>query len=290
MLAPGDIHLRLLPYIWMLLSSACFAAMSSLAHAAGRTCDWQVVAIARTGLALVFAAGLAFGAKRQFVFFRPAILWTRSIAGSVSLVCGFFAITHMPVADTLALTNMYPLWVAVLSWPMLGTLPRRDVWIAILCGLGGVALIQQPQLATGNYVWTAAVLASFTSAIALMGLHKLRDIDPRAVVVHFSGVSLLFCVLSLFVFPHNTSVMSKFDAETLLTLLGVGVMATGGQLLLTLSFTHGDPAKVSVVGLSQVAFGMILDVLFWGRTFSSATVAGILLVVLPTAWVMRRRR
>lgn len=290
MLAPADIHSRIRPYVWMLLSSGCFAMMSSLAHAAGKSCDWQIVAIARTGLALIFAAGLAFGAKRPLVFFRPAVLWTRSIAGSVSLVCGFFAITHMPVADTLALTNMYPLWVAVLSWPIVGVMPRRDVWIAIVCGLVGVALIQQPQLATGNYVWIAAVVASFTSAIALMGLHKLNDIDPRAVVVHFSGVSLLFCVLSLFAFPHHTSVMSKFDAETLLTLLGVGISATGGQLLLTLSFTHGDPAKVAVVGLSQVAFGMLLDLLFWGRSFSLATIVGILLVVGPTAWIMRRRR
>jgi drug/metabolite transporter (DMT)-like permease len=274
----------------MLLSSLCFAVMSTMAHAAGKSCDWQVVAIARTALALIFAAGLAFGAKRQFVFLRPAVLWMRSIAGSVSLVCGFFALTHMPVADALALTNMYPLWVAVLSWPMLGVMPRRDVWGAVGCGLLGVALIQQPQLATGNYVWLAAFLASFTSAFALIGLHKLQYIDPRAIVVHFSGVSLLFCVASLFVFPHHTSVISKFDATTLLMLLGVGVSATGGQLLLTMAFAEGDPAKISVVGLSQVGFGMLFDVAFWGRTFSSATVAGILLVVAPTAWIMLRRR
>src|SRR5688572_7265126 len=134
------------PYVWMVLGSFCFAVMSALAHAAGKSCDWQVVAIARTGLALVFAAGLVFGARRQFVFFRPATLWMRSVSGSISLLCGFFALAHMPVADVLTLTNMYPLWVAVLSWPMLGILPRRGVWGAVLCGLVGVALIQEPHL------------------------------------------------------------------------------------------------------------------------------------------------
>jgi drug/metabolite transporter (DMT)-like permease len=264
--------------------------MSTMAHAAGKTCDWQIVAIARTGLALIFAAGLTFGAKRQFVFLRPAVLWMRSIAGSASLVCGFFAITHMPVADTLTLTNMYPLWVAVLSWPMLGILPRRDVWIAVLCGLVGVVLIQQPQFATGSYVSLIAVLASFTSAIALLGLHQLQHIDARAIVVHFSAVSLFFCIATLFVFPHNTSVMSTFDAITLLMLLGVGATATGGQILLTKSFAEGEPAKVSVVGLSQVGFGMLFDLTFFGRSFSLTTIAGIVLVVIPTAWIMLRRR
>jgi hypothetical protein len=41
-----------------------------------------------------------------------------SIAGSISLVCGFYAMTHYPVSEVLTLTNMFPLWVAVLSLPL----------------------------------------------------------------------------------------------------------------------------------------------------------------------------
>jgi drug/metabolite transporter (DMT)-like permease len=273
----------------MLMGSFCFATMSAMAHELGKSCDWQVIAIARAGLALVFAAGLVFGAKRQFVFFRPALLWMRSIAGSISLLCGFFALAHMPVADVLTLSNMYPLWVAVLSWPMLGVFPRRGVWGAVACGLAGVAMIQQPHLASGNYVWIVAVLASFTSAIALIGLHKLNHIDARAIVVHFSAVSLLFCLAALLIFPHSTSLVSSFDLTTLLMLVGVGASATGGQILLTKSFAAGDPAKVSVVGLSQVGFAMLFDVVLWGRTFGPLTILGIVLVILPTAWIMLRR-
>lgn len=278
-----------LPYLWMLLGSFCFAVMSALAHGAGRSCDWQIVATARTALALVFAAGLVFGAKRQFVFFRPRVLWMRSIAGSVSLLCGFFALAHMPVANVLTLSNMYPLWVAVLSWPMLGVMPRARVWVAVVCGLAGVILLQQPQYVAGNYVWIAAVLASFTSAIALIGLHKLHGIDARAIVVHFSAVSLLFSIAALFVFPHSASLFSKFDGMTLLMLLGVGAAATAGQLFLTKAFAEGEPSKVAVVGLSQVGFGMLLDMIFLGRSFDLITMIGIAMIVTPTAWVMIRR-
>jgi drug/metabolite transporter (DMT)-like permease len=45
----------------------------------------------------------------------------------VSLVCGFYALARMPVADVLTLTNMFPVWVAVLSWPILRIVPRWDV-------------------------------------------------------------------------------------------------------------------------------------------------------------------
>ena len=59
----------------------------------------------------------------------------RSLAGSVSLLCGFYAMTHYDVSVVLTLTNMYPLWVAVLSWPLMGELPSTDTWIAAVVGV-----------------------------------------------------------------------------------------------------------------------------------------------------------
>ena len=72
---------------------------------------------------MTFAATLAVGGGARLVFFRPARLWMRSLAGSISLFCGFYAMTHYPVSEVLTLTNMFPLWLAVLSWPLLGQSP-----------------------------------------------------------------------------------------------------------------------------------------------------------------------
>ena len=78
-----------LPYGWMLSGALAFAMMGVLAHALGGRCDWQVVAVARTGLALMFSTSLALVAVAQLVVFQPRTLWLRSIAGSISLVCTF---------------------------------------------------------------------------------------------------------------------------------------------------------------------------------------------------------
>lgn len=276
----------LLPYLWMLLGAAFFACMAALAYSLKGSVDWQWIAIARTGLAMVFAATMAIIAKKQLVFFRPAKLWMRSIAGSLSLVGGFYAMTHYPVSEVLTLTNMFPLWVAVLSLPLLGEWPPFDVWPALVLGLVGVALIQQPQFGEGHLAVAAAIFSSFTSAIALIGLHKVREIDPRAIVVHFSAVALVCCVASLFVFPRQHPLV--LDVKTITLLLGLGAFATAGQLCLTLAFAHGPPARVSVVGLSQVGFMMLLEILFWHRTFGGLTLLGIFLVMVPTAWTLLR--
>jgi drug/metabolite transporter (DMT)-like permease len=270
----------------MLLGAASFAVMAILTVALKTRVDWQWIAIARTGLAMTFAATMAVSAGKRLVFFRPGKLWMRSIAGSISLVCGFYAMTHYPVSEVLTLTNMFPLWVAVLSLPLLGEWPSADVWPAVLVGIVGVVLIQQPQFGGGQMAVAAALISSFTSAIALIGLHKVRELDPRAVVAHFSAVALAGCIAALCFFPRTRALV--LDPWTIVLLLGVGVSATVGQILLTLAFAHGPPARVSVVGLSQVGFTMLLEMALWDRSFSGLTLVGIGLVILPTAWTLVR--
>jgi drug/metabolite transporter (DMT)-like permease len=274
------------PYLSMLGGSISFALMGTLTHALRFTCDWPVIAFARTFLALVFALGLVFVARVPLVFWRPRTLWVRSIAGSVSLVCTFFALTHLPVSEVLTLTNMFPVWVALLSWPLLKEPPTGQVWLSVGSGVAGVVLIQQPHFAEGNFAALLALAGSVSTAIAMLGLHRLQQIDIRAIVVHFSLVGMLFCVAAYFLFGQTSAPREAPTADALWMLLGVGVTATVGQLLLTVAFTFGSPAKVSVVGLSQIVFAMALDVIFWNRSFNAVTLAGMALVVAPTGWLM----
>jgi drug/metabolite transporter (DMT)-like permease len=279
-----------LPYAWMLSGALAFATMGALVHALGTSCDWQIVALARTALALVFAILLAIGGGAQLVFLHPRTLWMRSIAGSISLVCTFYALPRLPVADVLTLTNVFPVWVALLSWPLLREVPTRQAWIAIALGLTGVVLVEQPHFAPDHAGAAApaiaALIGSFTTAIAMLGLHRLQGIDPRAIVAHFSGVALVVCLASLVLVPNHALESSHFDGFSLVLLLGVGVCATIGQLFLTKAFAAGPPAKVSVVALSQVGFAVIFDVLVWKHSFSLITVAGMVLVMAPTAWLL----
>lgn len=280
-------HESLRPYLWMLCGALSFAAMSTLVTALGATCDWQLIAIVRTFLAMVFAAGLAVASGVRLVYFRPITLWMRSLAGSMSLVCGFYSLTRLPTTEVIALTNMFPIWVALLSWPLLGTRPPRDVWPAAACGISGVLLMHHLDLSHGNHVWLIALASSFFSAIAMIGLHKLQGIDPRAVVTHFSAVSLIFALATWFIFPRRET-FEPLGLAQLLMLLGVGITATVGQIFLTKAFAAGSPGRVSVVSLSQVGFGMLIEWIFLRRAYGGTTMLGIILVLVPTAWLMWR--
>jgi len=303
-----------LPYLWMLLGTFAFAVMAVLINELKEEVPWQWIALARSSLAMIFGAGLVMAAGAKFVFLRPRTIWMRSLAGSISLLCGFFAMTHYDVSVVLTLTNMYPLWVAVLSWPLMGEAPSTDTWIAAVVGVLGVAVLSlgspppgssvaisvSEVAGTTGYSGTIAILASIVSAmmsaVALIGLHKLHAIDSRAVVTHFSFVSTMGCLGAIgvvaFTHPSVTSLGLPPSATpaTLLMLLCVGIAATTGQLFLTKAFTTGSPSRISVIGLAQTAFTMLFQVFLHNQRFSATTLAGMALIVAPTAWVLLRGR
>jgi drug/metabolite transporter (DMT)-like permease len=275
----------------MLASCFFIAWMGQFAHLLKDTCDWRVVALARSSLAFAFALGLARLSGAELVFLRPGALWLRGCASSVSLLCTFYALAQLPTSEVLTLTNTFPIWVALLSWPLLRIRPTLSVWLAAGCGVLGVALIQSPHL-KGSVLATQAVAlsmtAALTNALAMLGLHRLKGVHPWAIVTHYSGVATLF-VLGSWAAGALPDLTPLRDGATLLLLVGVGVAATLGQVCVTQAFTSGQPARVSVVGLTQIVFALGLDLLFHGPNVELVTLAGIGLVLAPTAWMMADR-
>src|SRR5579875_2401997 len=221
----------------MLLGSFCFAWMATAAHALRFRCDWQIIALARSSMPLILGAVLTVLGGARPVVWAPPTLWVRSIAGSISLVCTFFALTVLPPSHVFTLASTFPIWVALLSWPLYQERPSRQVWVSVLSRVLGIALMELStapleESQTAAFPHGLAVLctliAAVSTAVAMLGLHQLRHIHPWAIVTHFSGVALLFSLASFWLGNHAAPPSTPLPIETLLLLLAVGLTATVG--------------------------------------------------------------
>lgn len=282
----NDAHKSLAnPALWMICGAFSFTLMGGMANALGSRCDWRIVAQSRTIFSFFAALTLAQISGAKLVLFRPRILWLRSIAGTLSLMSTFYALTHLPVADVLTLTNTYPLWIVLIGFLIWGETVEPSILMAIASALVGVVLIQQPHL-EGNRIALAAALGAATfTAVAMMGLNRLGRIDPRAVVTHFSGVAALIMVPVLFL-GHPVDWQAIADPITVALLLGVGITGTIGQIFLTKAYAAGSAPRVAVIGMSQVAMGLMFDILYRQKLPLPGSLLGMLLVVGPVMWVI----
>lgn len=290
----NNIEETFLAYLWMLVGSIFFAIMALLAESLKEQFSYPWITMVRSGVATVLAIGLTLTAGVRLVFLKPVTLWVRSLSGWASMICGFYAMTHYDVEIVLALSNMYPLWVAVLSWPLLGVLPSKKTWLALAISCMGMWLVYsssldavstESSLSSPETAIPAAILAGMLSGVALINLHRVKDIDTRAVVAHFSGVATACSLVVWLLIPVATPTR-PIDFAALARLIGVGVAATVGQLCLTKAFSTGTPARVSVVGLSQVVVAALVKWYVEQRIPTVGSMLGITLVVASTVWVI----
>ena len=278
---------------WMLAGSLVFSFMGFFTTLLSDQVSWQMVAMARSALALVFALALALMARARLVVHDSWFLWQRSIAGSISLVCTFYALTKLPLAEVLMITNTYPVWLAMISWPMIGEKPGWQVWISAILGVTGVAMVKQPWEGEGlSLDWVpllTSFIAAWATAFAMIGLNQLKHLDTRSVVVHFSGVACTFSAVALLFLPSQFVAGNALRGNAPWLLLGVGLTATAGQICLTKAFTGGRAAVVSVIGLSQVLFGALIEGIWTGRWLDGIGWLGLGLVTFSTGWVLLRK-
>jgi len=274
------------PYLWMLGSAVSFATMGALSKILAEASDWRFLAFVRAALMLLFAVAIGLLTRTTFIFRGSPMLWMRSLVGSLSMICTFYTLTHLPFSEATTLIKSYPLWVALLSWLVLKERPSGKVWIAIVVGLAGVALIAQPHFDEARVALATGVLSSIATAVVMLGLNRLASVDARSIVIHFAMAATVICAGVFAVWGRGQPIGALGHPRDLTMLLGMGLMGTIGQIALTRAFALGDPSRVSVVGLSEMLFGAAYDRIVWQRSFGWVTLAGMALVAAPTAWLL----
>jgi drug/metabolite transporter (DMT)-like permease len=266
---------------FMLAASASFTAMNAATAMLGRRgVSWQVAAFARAfvGLSIALLVARARGASLGIADAR--VMWTRSLAGSASMLMTFYALTHMPLADATALLNTTPLWIAMLAWIMLDERPGRGVALAIAIAVLGVWFVERPSFARRELTGLVALGAGAASALAMVSLRRLGRETPEAVVVHFSAVASTVTLLAVLARGLDAKALTlPRDAPSWIAVIGVGLFATGGQLAMTRAYSLDRAARVGAAGWAQVVFALLLDGLARGRWPDHAAAIGIALLL-----------
>jgi drug/metabolite transporter (DMT)-like permease len=271
----------------MLSGAFCLAAMGALTSLLSARCDWLVIALWRAGFMFASAVLLARARGIRLTLSDPPTLWVRSLAGSFSLVCNFYAMTRLPIADALTLASTYPLWILVMSSLFLGLAPTMAEVVGIACGVVGVWLIQDPELAGNHLAIGVALTGAVSTSVAMLGLHRLKGVGTPAVVAHFAGVATTVALVWLLI-RGPSALAGRWDGTTFALLMGVAVAGTVGQMCLTKAYASGLPTRLAGISLSQVAFGLAFDLLAGNRTLTLMALAGFALVVTPTAYLSGR--
>jgi len=252
---------------WMLLANVLFATMALAARAASRDTTWLEVGMSRAAMGALVALVFAWGRNAPLRTKRRGLSWARSIFGTLSMLATFYALSapELPLGDAVTLLATAPIFIAVLSGPILGEKPARVVWWVTAVAFAGIVLIAGPKLQGGTLPVGAALGAAMFSAVAMMFLRKMRSTAAGASAESVEAITLHFSLVSLAVhLALAIPTLSIPSPRTALLLAVTGLTGGLAQLAMTRAYALTEAAKlgaVSYVGtvLAQLGAVLLLD-------------------------------
>ena len=226
-------------------------------------------------------------------------LWVSALCWAVMYTNFMLAITLTTVATVLITMSIAPLLTALFSRVFLQhRLPGRT-WVAIgIAGLGiawmfGQQAMQGGGSMTGALVALGVPIAGATNWTLLQHLHQRHARDPSVRSPDMLPAVLLGAMLSALVtLPMSLPLSATAHDLSLLALLGVFQLAI--PCLLVVQLTRVLPApEISLIGLLEVVFGVLLAWVGAGEAPGPTALAGGALVIgalLFNEWLALRER
>lgn len=266
--------------MWMATSSLFFAGMGLLVKVVSESLPAGQVVFWRSAVA---TACLIPWALRDPGVWRPKAwgpLVARSLSGVLSMLCYFTAIGRLRLGDAVMISYASPLVVALLSPTILGERPSRGLWLGLLLGFGGVALVAGPSF-SGDPVGVAAAVATAVFAGTAYVYVRVASRTERSdtIVLWFSALSALLFFPAAVAAPVPTTLWPA--------LVGVGVLGVGGQLTMTRAYAVGEAATVAMWMYLTPVLAYLLGLGLLDEAVSWRGLVGTVLVALAGA-VARR--
>jgi drug/metabolite transporter (DMT)-like permease len=273
----------------MVTSAVAFALMTALVKLAGERLPTQQIVAVRAGITLLLSL-LVLRRQRVTPLFGHdrKLLLLRGTFGFAALSCGYYSVTHLPLAEATVLQYLHPPVTALLAAAVLGERLRGAVFVSILLCGAGLMFVARPSFLFGVHEALPAVpvlagiagaLISSCSYVVVRKLGKTED--ARVIVFYFPFVAL----------PASIPLMWQ-DAlwptpwEWLL-LGGIGLLTQLGQLSVTRGLQHDEAGRAAAYTYLQVLFAAAIGALAFRELPPITTLVGATLILLGAVWNAR---
>lgn len=204
----------------------------------------------------------------------PALLW-RSIFGTVGILCNFWAVDHLGIADANMLNKLSPFFAILMSIFILGERPNRIEWLSVFLAFIGAAFVAKPSAGIASAPSLVGILGGFAAGTAYTFVRRLglSGVKGPAVVAFFSTFSTLVLLPNLLLHYRH------MDGTQLLCLLLAGGAAAGGQLSVTAAYQHAPARDISVFDYSQVVYAAVLGMCLFGELPDVWSLIGYVIII-----------
>jgi len=274
---PGNIQGAL----WILAASLVFSVQGVMVKHLGASLDIFQIQFFRCAVGFVIILPfLMRGGGRIVSTERMGMHFMRAIVGLMGMACGFYAVTHLPLAEATAITFTKPLFMIVLAVLFLGEAVRWRRWTATIIGFLGVIVILRPGEGVIQTAALVGLLGSLFIADVGVLIKKLAATERTVTVLfYFTLISTVISAIpAAFVWRTPTGI-------ELLLLCLLGITATFGQALTMQGFRVAEATAIMPFDYSRLLYAASFGFIFFAEVPDTWTWVGTAIIAGSTLYI-----
>lgn len=199
----------------------------------------------------------------------------RCIFGTSGLICNFYAIDRLGIADANMLNKLSPFFAILLSIPILKEVPKvRDIVATVIAFIGALFIIRPG----GDMSVVPALIGlygGFGAGTAYVFVRRLGGKGERTPIIVFC-FSAFSCLVTA---PFLITGFVPMTGWQWFCLIMAGASASLGQFAITTAYKFAPAKEISVFDYTQVIFAAILGMIFLSETPSIFSIIGYVIII-----------
>ena len=255
---------------WTIVTGIMFVAVTAIVKHVGDALPAAQGAFLRYILGVVFLIPM-IGPIRQ-AHLTKRHLWMfgwRGVAHTLAVICWFYAMTRIPLAEVTAMNYLSPIYVTIGAALLLGErLPPRRL-AAVFVALIGAMIILRPGMRALNLGHLAMIFTAFGFAAGYL-IAKVLSAELKPAVI----VGMLSITVTIGLAPFAWAAWVTPTLAQVGWMFLVAAFATAGHYTMTLSFAAAPLTVTQPVTFLQLIWAVTLGALFFGEPLDNWVILG----------------
>jgi len=217
---------------------------------------------------------------------RPVHPWwvaLRSISGTISAACVFYAFSELPLSQVYAVLFASPLVITLLAVPILGETIRLRRGLAIVVGLVGVLIVLRPGSSTFELAHFAALFSAVAGSMNSIIVRKIGKEERSIVLVLYpmmTNLALMALIIPFVYVPIPVADLGIFAVTSVLVLLAMACLIA--------AYSRADAMIVAPMQYSQIIWAALFGVLLFQDFPDAQTYFGTAIIALSGIYILKR--
>jgi S-adenosylmethionine uptake transporter len=271
----------------MLTGIALFSINDALGKWLLATYSVGELLLVRSATALILLA--PFVHRAGFAAFRhaprPAVQLVRIVLSTLEVAMFFWAVSYLPLADTVTFYLAGPIYVTALSVLLLGERVGWRRWSAVFAGFVGVLIVIRPGFGMAHWALALPLVPAVGFALYQILTRKVSGTPGETALAMLFHLAWVGALMLSAVVPFFWQTIAPLDW---LPMAAMGALGGLGHLILIRALTIAPASLLAPFAYSQIVWALVLGYLVFGDMPDRWMLIGCCVIVASGLYVFYR--